>query len=331
MKEIKKVKQSDCRLQGEITLSKDSQTDTQSQKITLLARTSIPFYHHGFEAETINDFASMTHNTKIVLDWEHDQIIGYANQFEVTPEGLVLHGVLTGNTQASQEVISNLRNEIPLQASISYRDFDIDYIMPGESVTVNNQEYVASDDGLAVIRNWNLFACAVCKQGYDGNTKTDIELSYTINKGDKQMDTQSEVVDADVKDEVVETQAVESETVEAETKDEPVTEVVADTPTVEVTEQAEQATEELKLSVNDVKNYQMEFGNELALEYIAQGLSIQDAKNKHYELLKKENAELKAKTSVTQTAPAPAPVMPVQANNQHMTAAQIIQAGIKRS
>lgn len=266
-------------LAAEFTLTEES--DTQSQKVRLLARSAEPFYHSGYEVDILNDLYSMKIPKKLALDWEHGTIIGYSNHHEINSEGLFVSGVLTGSNETSKEVIQFSRDGIPLQASIAFRDGKIHYVKPFETVEANNRTYTAGERGLYVMRDNTLIAVAVCKNGYDNNTYAQFSKGTKVSLPIIKELTMSEAsVEAEVKEEVVE--AVESPTVEAE-------------PVQEAEEAVQEAVVEVefKLSISEIKAYLEEFGNEKALSYIVEGLNFSAAKEKHYEEVKKELADLK--------------------------------------
>lgn len=162
-------------------------TKVLTQKIHILARSSKPVFLEELEGTVVHDFSTMNSKSKIVLDYNHEasDVIGYSVIDSIDNEGLWLNGVLTGGSEKSVEVINNLRNEIPYEASISHdNDFDLYFAPAGTEVTVNSLNVGGP---VYIIANWNLRGVAVCPYGQDKLTKVDLYKDNVNMKIDKKI------------------------------------------------------------------------------------------------------------------------------------------------
>lgn len=205
---------------------KDNGEGAKSAPIVILARTTKPvLYRYSWDEEPIyivHDFSGMKHKNHISIDWGHSgwNMIGYANKFNVTDEGLVLGGAIIPYEQdKGTELIYKYKQGVPFEASISCRLDDggvTEWVPEGYTTEVNGVEV---DGPVLVYRKWTLSAVAICQSGVDSDTnivmskkkegiKTEtlkIELTEK-NKGDQPM--KNEQVEANKKNQ----EAVDTET-----------------------------------------------------------------------------------------------------------------------
>jgi len=211
----------------------------------------------------------MRGRNRVAIDWEHsDTLLGYANHFEQTAEGLEVSGALIpfeDNDQASR-LIYMAANGVPLEASITWGgdNTQIEEVAEGETAQVNGYDF--SGPGV-VVRRWELRSIAICKSGYDQRTVTELsdgeQLTIEIIGGNT-MSAEAPAVEA-----------TEPETPDTEA---PAVEVSQPEADVEATEQSGEAlavepTSEIKALG---QKYLDAFGDDGALMF-AKGYSFDEA------------------------------------------------------
>ena len=148
---------------------------TTSRPITLLARTN-SVLNHWYWGRCVHDFSGMEHKERIVLDYCHDddELIGYADQFNVSSNGLELSGRIESiePMDQAQKVILQSDKGIPFEASIFFDEAVLEYVPEGYTTEVNGQ---TQDGPLTVFRKWLLRACSVCPYGYDSDSLASVQ------------------------------------------------------------------------------------------------------------------------------------------------------------
>lgn len=160
----------------------------------MVARSGDPI-DHWFFGPCVHDLSGMRlAREKVAIDYVHDenQIIGFANHFDVSNGDLEVSGTLTKfkSSDRATEIIHKARAGVPYEASINFggdgiviEQFDDD-----ETVEVNGRSITGP---LTVFRSWPLRGIAVCPYGADSNTSTEFSsdsptLEVTImSKKDK--------------------------------------------------------------------------------------------------------------------------------------------------
>lgn len=150
-------------------------------KVHLKARAKEPI-EHPWWGRLIHDMATLKAPERIALDDSHGDEIGYAS-WRVSEWGLELDGFVCRNkdnpNSSAERIAWNLSKGIPQQASISFvGNYDVEILSEKQSATVNG---IQVEGPSAIIRNWSLRACAICKMGADPNTSTQAELSASEN------------------------------------------------------------------------------------------------------------------------------------------------------
>jgi hypothetical protein len=148
---------------------------TTSRPITLLARTN-SVLNHWYWGRCIHDFSGMEHKERIVLDYCHDddELIGYADQFDIGGDGLSLSGRIESiePMDAANRFILQSDKGIPFEASIFFDEAILEFVPEGYSTEVNGK---TEEGPLTVFRKWLLRACSVCPYGYDSDTVASLE------------------------------------------------------------------------------------------------------------------------------------------------------------
>lgn len=149
----------------------DNGEDAKTAPVKLLARTHA--INHPYWGQIEHDFGGMQHKSRIPLDFCHDQkeIVGYANRFDITDEGLVLSGAITPyKDDRASEIVHKQRLGVPYEASIDFRgSIGIEKVVEGQQAEVNGHTF---DGPGFIVRKWTLRGCAVCPHGADSNTST---------------------------------------------------------------------------------------------------------------------------------------------------------------
>lgn len=278
------------------------ETDVGNLPVTLKAR-SKDALEHWYWGKCVHDFGGMRAPKKGIIDWEHGEVIGHFDRAEVTEYGLELSGYITPVTDRAKEVAALMKAGNPMQASIKFGDQDlsVEYIPEETKTQINGVEY---EGGLVVFRAWDLRGVAVCPYGYDANT----ESSLLSDKGKREIKVNflqgvNDMSDAEKK--VEEPEVKEPETKQGEEK-KPEAEGQEGKAEEQQKEAAPEVEPENASPAELAKIYKAEFGAALGMEYMANGLTIEDARKEFCKTLKKENAELKAKFAAKVEAEKPA-------------------------
>ena len=139
---------------------------------------------HWFWGKCVHDFSGMRlHKSKVAIDYIHDadQIIGYANKFEVDTGNLEATGALIPykDSDRASEIIHKAAAGVPYEASINFGGDGIvieEYTDESEPVLVNGRAF---DAPVTIFREWPLRGIAVCPYGADMRTSTE----FAQNKG----------------------------------------------------------------------------------------------------------------------------------------------------
>lgn len=141
--------------------------------VSILCRTAGVINHWWF-GPIVHDLAGAQLKPKVSLDWCHDydEQIGYLDQFEITPEGLVGKGKIVpfkADDRASELLFKGDRG-VPYEASIDWTgDCRLEELDYGMTAVVNGQVVTGP---CLIVREWPLTAVAVCPHGADGGTQT---------------------------------------------------------------------------------------------------------------------------------------------------------------
>lgn len=167
----------------------DNGDDAKTIPIRLVARSADPISHwywgsivHNLEGAFLRDGRPVLESSeRINLDFGHrdDMVIGWANKFAITDEGLVVSGALVPmpadfqGPDMAREVIYKSRQGVPYEASINFGGSGLQLRMldEGEVRTVNGREF--SGPGI-VVEKWPLRNVAIVSLGADGATKSEL-------------------------------------------------------------------------------------------------------------------------------------------------------------
>lgn len=292
-------------VQAQLEAKDDNGSEAKSVKVNLLANSGkpMPDMWYGQRIYDLEGFS--VHKDKLTIDYCHDDLkpIGYSSKVEVSADGLVMPGVLTGSNETSRQVIEDLRAGIPLEASITTEWTKAEVIEDGFAATVNGMEI----EGEAVIvREWSLRGVAICPYGNDKYASTQIEeseskqLKVPVIRGEKKMEIKNAEVKAVKAVEAEDVESVEAEAVTVigtvEATAEQTVEIEDANVTAESTDEnaaSVEAETEQELSVADMaKPYVEAFGDMQGSAYFVKGLSMEDALKQELEQKNARIAEL---------------------------------------
>lgn len=169
----------------------DNGENAKTIPVRLVARSPHPIHHwywgsivHNLSGAFLRDGQSVTESSaRINLDFAHGDsavdIIGFANKFAITDEGLVLSGALTPMPEdfkgddTARRVIHLAHQGVPFEASINFGGDGIKlrHLDEGETAMVNGHEFAGPG---IVVDQWPLRNVAICSLGADGATKTEL-------------------------------------------------------------------------------------------------------------------------------------------------------------
>lgn len=161
-------------------LQHDNSADAETVPFRMVVRSREPVLHYGWPP-IYHDFAGVRHKQRIPIDYEHEQVIGYGDRFEVTEVGLEVAGALVPyEDDKAREVAHRARAGVPYEASIFWGG-------PGIKIEEVESRAKAEVNGLEVngpamiVREWPLRGAAVCPYGADYGTLTQFKNTDTVS------------------------------------------------------------------------------------------------------------------------------------------------------
>jgi hypothetical protein len=294
---------------------------SKTAPFNILARSSKPI-EHWFWGNVVHDSAGAFGKDRIPIDYNHDEVIGFANKREVTSEGVRLSGALVSvaENDRADTVMKQAQAGIPFEASINFGGdgIKIEEVAAGATAFVNGYDFAGPG---VIIREYPLRGCAFCPYGADGNTET--ELFSEGTKFSAQLVTQkpevaemskpeqADATEAKPAVELAQVEAVEAiETAPAEAVqavEEDVAELAqAD---VEAPEAEAEVVEPVQFSQDELVKMTTDFGQDITMQVVTNGGNYADAKELHQaskdaelEALRAEVAELKAQKPIASGA-----------------------------
>lgn len=305
----------DMRLEGSVELRGETSTPSRSMKVKLSCRSDEP---------VSRSFGSLVHSLEGInrskdrypLTYMHSEVsIGYCNHFRIENGNLIADGVLINNNDKAEEIMTNLRDGVPYEVSIVTDNMSVLEIEEDETFEANGKTY---EGPVYIALTSRLRAVGIVDMGADQNTECvklnldETQVVDVINKEElmstdaevqKTVDDSNIVTETENEENVTEETQVElSAETEAEVNTETETEEPA--PAQDVEEEVEAEDEvEAETPVTDAREEFKAlvdmFGAERAAKYFADGVSLSDAKDNHYQELIEENKKLKVALSAT--------------------------------
>jgi hypothetical protein len=298
-------------------------SDAKTAPFKMLARSAQPITHWFF-GKIAHDLSGMDlrGRNRVAVDWQHgDKLLGYANHFKQTNEGLEVSGALIPfkDDDITSEVIYKAAHGVPLEASISWggENTEIEDVAEGQESEVNGYKF--SGPGV-IVRSWPLRSIGIVKEGADQYTSTEFSdgEKITVNvidksKGDSM--TKAKFQSVEIEDEQVEeihdaVEVVQDAIVAVVEAVEVIDEVVNNTEEEEDTEDDESvevSDEDLAANVEATKkagrhsavepngeDYMKTFGEAQGAVYFAKGIKFGAALQLHIKKQAKRIEELES-------------------------------------
>lgn len=292
---------------GEISFTESENADSPVTEydVRLLARSSGSIEHWYWGQQTIHDMSGMNVAAKIPIDFNHDtgEIIGYLDQFEESPEGLVASGKLVSFSEDDRagDIARKAKAGIPWQASINFGGdgIRVENVSEGTEFSVNQKQFTGP---ATVIRSWPLRGVAITPYGADSSTESvvlsDKGNEFLVEVKETQMSDDA-VQDAVEEEAVVATEEAVDESVEQPEADDhsEEQEVVAESPEQEQAEPAD-----AQLSQAEGKRYIELFGADQGAVWFIEGKTINECFALKVATLTEENNSLREEVANLRTS-----------------------------
>jgi len=284
--------------------------DSTTAPFNILARSSKPI-EHWFWGNVVHDSAGAFGKDRIPIDYNHDEVIGFANKREVTAEGVRLSGALVSvaENDRADTVMKQAQAGIPFEASINFGGdgIKIEEVAAGATAFVNGYDFAGPG---VIIREYPLRGCAFCPYGADGNTETELfsegtkfsaqvvkpETEATSEMSQPEKAEAGEAVDSAV--ELAKVEAVEAtETAPAELTQAVEEETAEAVEAVEAVEAEAEQVEEVQFSQSEFVKIVTEFGQDIAVQVATNGGNYDDAKELFHQAEKAELVALRAEVA----------------------------------
>jgi hypothetical protein len=281
-KDFSKVPAKAFTLPGGVVEFAAKDAEKESYPIRMLARSAHPI-EHWFWGRIVHDMSGVkVHKNIIPVDYIHGEEIGFLDTFEPGDEGLFVEGALVPTSESgdpARKLIARSRGGVPYEASINWGGDGsvLEQVPEGFVTEVNGYQF--EGPGI-VVREWPLRGVAVCPYGADMNTESQfstsesysLKITVTTKGGDM---PNTEVKPTELK-------------AEAQPESKP-TEMGADSVKVEV--EIDKPSVDFSAVQNEMKRYRKAFGDK-GLEWFADGLSFDEARDKQFAELADENKRL---------------------------------------
>lgn len=297
----------------------DNGEGSKSAPVKLTARSGKPI-EHWFWGRVVHDLAGMRlRKPRIPIDYVHDdkEMLGYLNHFDSKSGDLIASGALVPYKESDRasEVIYKHSQGVPYEASINFGGdgIKIQEIMQGEIADVNGYQF--EGPGI-IIREWPLRGVAICPYGADQNTESSVLANInsvfsaaivTPEATKEEAPEMGATVDVEAKVETPKAEELKiAEVTEKAVEAKPV-EVVATVEPVqpEASVLAEAKQEEKKaLSREEFTKILTEFGSDIAVKCMVEGIDHAGALKLSNDALKAEVAELKSQKQGKNARPA---------------------------
>lgn len=303
---------------GEFTLG-DNGEGAKSAPVKLVARSGKPI-EHWFWGRVVHDLSGMRlHKSRLPIDYVHDdkEILGYLNHFAVENGDLVVSGALVPYKESDRasEIMHKYRQGVPYEASINFGGdgIKVQEIMQGQVAEVNGYQF---DGPGVIVREWPLRGVAICPYGADQNTDSSVlaninsVFSASIIAPEATKEEAPEMVaPVDVGAKVETPKAEELKVAEVndkavEAKPEEVAKTVEAVPQ-EAEKLSEAKQEEKKaLSREEFTKIAAEFGNEIAVKCMVEGIDYNGALKLSHDALKAKVVEFEGMKLAKNATPA---------------------------
>ncbi len=289
---------------GPLMFAEGEASKDGNKPISMLARSAQPI-DHWYWGRCVHDMSGMQlHKDVLPIDYEHEEPIGFLNQFDAGNDGLSVKGELAPTDEPddrARRIIKLADRGVPYEASINFGGDGIVYEFINEGQVTQVNGYSFEGPGI-VFRQWPLRGVAVCPYGADMNTESafsrDEEKTFSLTRvTETPMKTgtkaATQLSDAAVADPPAIAPAADAQ---------PTAQTPAAAPAADAQPSTDAPADELQAGRNEAKRFKDAFGEKGPL-WFAEGLSFDDARSRQISELQAETADLRAKLSAAGAAP----------------------------
>jgi hypothetical protein len=160
--------------------------EEKTPEFDVMAYTGVAMNIAGYELPLVIDLAGVSFGKSVVANLDHDskQRVGHVTEKNVTADGLRFKGIISADTQAAREVVSNAKKGFPWQASVEAYPGKLEEVPEDEEVEVNGQTFQGP---IYVARTSKHVAFAFVSHGADENTTATIAATAP-NRKERKMD-----------------------------------------------------------------------------------------------------------------------------------------------
>ena len=151
------------------TIRADEAAGAGNRRFSGVAYTGDPISDHPYWGTVVFDLSLITVPAKmaILLGHEAEEIVGYSDESAVTPDGLVLGGILSKVTDAGKEVTALSDEGFPWQMSVRIQPSRIEEVMAGSTTNVNGRTITGP---AYIFRESKLVETSFTPTGWDSGT-----------------------------------------------------------------------------------------------------------------------------------------------------------------
>lgn len=251
----------------------------------MLARSADEIYH-WYWGRIVHDMAGMQlRKPRVTIDYQHDfdTVIGYADKFSVTEEGLHVTGALVSTREhdRAHEIYNKGRAGVPYESSIDWEgpDSEVEWIPEGVTTEVNGRQF--SGPGY-VVRQWPLRSIAVCRYGVDPDTRTQFSQKqsnqirqFSLKVKTMADETKTEETPDEEKTAFTKLLALFTRALSLSSDEKDPEKELADSDTDDEKKLAQKAD---MITVGTLKQFSDEFGDQ-ATAYLAKGMTLEAARH----------------------------------------------------
>ena len=167
---------------------------TGPPKFEALAYTGEPMRLEGWRNPVVIDLKGIRPRNRslpVLRDHDPQKVVGHTTSFDVTSQGVVVRGVVSGSGADANEVVANAKNAYPWQISLGSTPDrkSVEHLGDGRKATVNGREIIGP---ASIVRKATTAETSFVAMGADGNTSAAIAAT----KGDG-MSLESQAAEAD--------------------------------------------------------------------------------------------------------------------------------------
>lgn len=165
-----------------VTINAAADGDEQkTPEFDVMAYTGVAMNIAGYDLPLVIDLAGISFGKSVVANLDHDskQRVGHVTEKNVTSEGLRFKGIVSADTPAAREVVSNAKHGYPWQASVEAYPGKVEEVPEDEEVEVNGQTFHGP---IYVARTSKHTAFAFVPHGADENTTASIAATAATRK-----------------------------------------------------------------------------------------------------------------------------------------------------